>query len=75
MAKFTAAEINVVEHHPDALHAVADYHDEQESQADAMGMDSSAQHHRARRLELQREADRIQNDWTGSVADGGGEHG
>lgn len=70
MAKFTEHELKWMENHPDALHCAADYNDQQESQADAMGADSSAQHHRARRLELQREADRIQNDWTGSVADG-----
>lgn len=68
MAKFTDAEINVVEHHPDALRALADYHDGQESQADAMGMGSSAEHHRARRIELEREAALIEDEWTGATA-------
>lgn len=71
MVKFTDAELNVAEHHPAALRAVADYHDEQESQSDSMGMDSCAEHHKARRQELQREADQIENDWNGATqADG-----
>lgn len=63
--KFTESELKNLEEHPDALRAAADYNDMQETQADAMGMDSCAEHHKARRIELTKEADRIQNEWTG----------
>lgn len=70
MAKFTEHELNVLEGHPDALRAAADYNDSQESEADSMGADSCAEYHKVRRVELNREADRIENSWTGSVPDG-----
>lgn len=58
--KFTEHELKALEQHPDALRAAADYNDNQESEADAAGFDSFAQHHRARRLELAAEAIRIE---------------
>lgn len=47
---------------PDALRALADWHDHQESMAGAMGC-GSAQHHQERRLALTAQADRIQQTW------------
>lgn len=70
MAKFTEYELKALETHPDALRAAADYNDSQESEADAQGYDSCAEHHRARRIELAAEADRIEREWTGSTASG-----
>jgi hypothetical protein len=62
--KFTEQELKNLEEHPDALRAAADYNDIQESQSDAMGMDSCAEYHRARRIELNNEATRIEAEWT-----------
>lgn len=63
MAKFTEHELKFLEESPDALRAVADYNDLKESEADSMGASSCAEHHRARRHELTREATRIENGW------------
>lgn len=60
--KFTPYELAALEKHPDALRAAADYNDSQESEADACGADSSAEYHRARRLELVAEAERIEKE-------------
>lgn len=70
MAKFTEHELKVLERHPDALRAAADYNDSQESEADSVGADSCAEYHKARRVELNQEADRIEAGWNGvAVAD------
>lgn len=72
MAKFTEHELKALEEHPDALRAAADYNDSRESEADAVGADSCAEYHKARRVELTREADRIEAGWNGvAVSDGG----
>jgi hypothetical protein len=47
---------------PDALMALADWHDHQESKAAAMGC-GSAQHHQERRLALSEQASRIKQTW------------
>jgi hypothetical protein len=50
------------------LQALIDYHDNQESEADAVGAVECAEYSRKRRVELQG----ILNLWNGSQADGGG---
>jgi hypothetical protein len=67
MAKFTEHELKWLEGHSEALRLVAEYNDAQESQADSMGADSCAEHHKARRQELVREAQRIEEKWTGPI--------
>jgi len=65
--KFTKGEQAYLEGHPEAMRLAAEYNDQQESESDAMGMDSCAEHHKARRHELTREAQRIEEEWTGPI--------
>lgn len=78
MAKFTEHELTFLETSPDALRSVADYNDLKESESDAMGESSCAEHHKARRHELTREAERIEAGWNAGgespQSDGGAEH-
>lgn len=52
MVVFSQAELAFMAKSPEALEALIDWHDFQESCADGMDMPGSAEHHRARRLEL-----------------------
>lgn len=67
MAKFTEHELKALERHPEALRLVADYNDNQESEADAQGYDECAAYHKARRIKLRDEANRIEEQHTGKI--------
>jgi len=59
----TASEVNALLTSPDAIRALADYHDVRESEADSMGVVDAANHHRERRIALKAEAERIEAAW------------
>lgn len=61
--EYTETELKAMKKNPFVMRALADYHDEQESCADVMGVIDSAKYHRDRRLELEAEADRILAEW------------
>ena len=65
--KLEPAELEWCAIDPWALRAIADHHDYLESQADAMGASSSAEYHRARRIELHAEANRLEEGLTGPI--------
>ena len=61
--KLSELEVLVCETTPDALEAVAEYHDTQADMAASMGVTDSAEHHQRRAEELRSEARRIADRW------------
>jgi hypothetical protein len=61
--ELTPSEFLVLVKLPGALRALADWHDEQESEAGSMGFTGSEKYHQERRLLLHNEADRIEKEW------------
>lgn len=59
----TKDELKLCAELPDALVALADYHDSKASMAAAMGYRESTDHHSARAEELKAEAKRIEATW------------
>lgn len=59
----TEDELKLCAELPDALVAIADYHDSKASMAAAMGYRESTDHHSARAEELKAEAKRIEATW------------
>lgn len=57
--KLEAYELEVLSKNSTALRELADHHDMMETEADAQGYNSQAEHHKARAHELRQEADRI----------------
>ena len=65
MTPFTESEVAAMQKWPEALRALADWHDYQETMADAMDSEVFApqiKHHSERRKELRAEADRIERE-------------
>jgi hypothetical protein len=58
--KLTKYELSMLETNPAALRAAADYNDNKESEASAVGDNPSANYHHQRRLDLAAEADWIE---------------
>lgn len=57
--KLEVYEVKVLAKNSTALRELADHHDVIETEADAQGYNSQAEHHKARAHELRQEADRI----------------
>ena len=57
--KLEVYELDLLSNNPTALRELADHHDVTETEADAQGYNSAAEHHKARAYELRQEADRI----------------
>jgi hypothetical protein len=60
---FTEYEMQKIVTQPGALRAMADWHDNQATMADAMGCHGSSKFHTERAQVLTAEADRIQKEW------------
>lgn len=63
MLELTDKERSIAQTLPGCLTALADWHETQEAEADAMGFDKSAKYHSERAAELNREAKAILDEW------------
>ena len=57
---FAKREVKHLQENPDAIRIVADYHDINETMAEAMGATNSTRHHRDRRIQLNHAADKLE---------------
>ena len=63
MLELTDKEKSIIQTLPGCLTSLADWHETQEAEADAMGFDISAKHHFERAIELRKEAKAILDEW------------